>query len=438
MHLLTLAPTHRFISAIKLATLEQITHTPHNVALANGEIVYSTSKRPTIKRLPQIFWKNSLPWREANLWALDRATSGDVKVRTVSSSLGGLLHYANFLETNKLEWFAFPMRRADRCLVQYRGLLIQERDSGNIMPSTASEYMRNAIAFYRWLLSRGLLEASTPLWRDKAIYIRFFDTAGFERSILRLSTDLSIPNKTHYGLRLEGGLLPVSPADREALLDLAKTSSSPELYRMLALGFFTGMRLGTICDLKIQTLENAVEDPVAKGLFCINIGPGAAPTVQTKFDVTGRVWIPQSLLDDLLNYAKSLRRSKRQASAANENKDLLFLTRYGNPYCKKNSDESSSVNTEMTVFRRKGMQVGMKVSKNFHFHQSRCTFATELATIALSTTDPINAIALVRDALLHKDEATSLKYIKFSTQTPAKQAAANAFMRAFMGIKNAG
>ncbi|RBA24353.1 Phage integrase family [Herminiimonas fonticola] len=349
-----------------------------------------------------------------------------------------LLHYANFLEAKGLEWFTFPLRKADRCLVQYRGTLIQERDSGKIMPSTASEYMRNAVSFYRWVLSNGLLDSAAPLWRDKAVYIRFFDAVGFERTVVRLTTDLSIPNRTHPGLRLEDGLLPVSAEDRDALLDFAKTNSSQELYRMLALGFFTGMRLGSICDLKIQTLENAVEDPVAKGLFCINIGPGATPAVQTKFGVTGRIWIPKSLLDDLLEYAGSLRRSKRQAKAPVENKELVFLTVFGNPYGAKDSEQSSAINTEMVTFRRKGTQAGIKVSKTFHFHQSRCTFATELATIALSTTDPINAIALVRDALLHKNEATSLKYIKFVTVTPAKQAAANEFMRAFMGVKNAG
>ncbi|ASU41457.1 integrase [Herbaspirillum sp. meg3] len=420
-----------------MATLERITHIPQNVSVADGSVAYLKSKQPTIQHLPQIFWSNAFPWREANLWAMERATSKDVLLRTVSSNMKCLLHYANFLEMAELEWFTFPLRKADRCLIQYRGFLIRERDAGKLMPSTVSEYMRSAISFYRWALSHGLLDVTTPLWRDKAVYVRFFDSVGFERTILRLTTDLSIPNKTHLGLRLEDGLLPVSAADREALLELAKTSSSQELYRMLALGFFTGMRLGSICDLKIQTLENAVEDPVAKGLFCINIGPGASPPVRTKFGVTGRVWIPKPLLDDLLEYANSLRRSKRQARATSENKYLVFLTRYGNPYCANDSEQSTSVNTEMVTFRRKGMQAGIKVASSFHFHQSRCTFATELATIALSTTDPINAIALVRDALLHKDEATSLKYIKFVTQTPAKQAAANEFTRAFMGINNA-
>ena len=378
-----------------------------------------------------------MPWREANLWAVERATTQETSLKTVASNMNGLLHYANFLESEELEWFTFPIRKADRCLVRYRGALVRDRDSGKLMPSTASEYMRNAVSFYRWVQSKGLLDSAAALWRDKAVYIKFFDAVGFERTVVRLTTDLSIPNRTHLGARLEDGLLPVSSEDRDRLLDFAKSNSTPELYRMLALGFFTGMRLGSICDLKIRTLENAVEDPVAKGLFCLNIGPGAAPPVQTKFGVTGRVWIPKALLDDLLEFVGTLRRSKRQALAVKENKDLVFLTRYGNPYCAKDTEQSAAVNTEMASLRRGGFQVGIKVLKSFHFHQSRCTFATELATLALANTDPINAIALVRDALLHKDEATSFKYIKFVTATPAKQAAANEFMRAFMGVNGA-
>ena len=50
----------------------------------------------------------------------------------------------------------------------------------------------------------------------------------------------------------------MSAVDRDAILDFAKQNASSELYLMLALGFFTGMRLGTICDLRIDTLEQSI------------------------------------------------------------------------------------------------------------------------------------------------------------------------------------
>jgi signal transduction histidine kinase len=56
-----------------------------------------------------------------------------------------------------------------------------------------------------------------------------------------------------------------------------------------ALAFFTAMRLGSICDLKVQTLEYAVPDPAAPGLYRLAVGPGASPPVHTKFGVTGQV-----------------------------------------------------------------------------------------------------------------------------------------------------
>jgi hypothetical protein len=43
-------------------------------------------------------------------------------------------------------------------------------------------------------------------------------------------------------------------------------------------------------------------------------------------------------------------------------------------------------------------------------------------------------LAMVKEALLHKDESTTLKYIKFVQHSPIKEAIANEFTKAFMGI----
>ncbi|MBN9694711.1 MAG: site-specific integrase [Zoogloea sp.] len=417
-----------------MATLERIRYMPQTIVVEDGTVSYSESSRRVIAGLPQLFWADGSPWREANLWALERASSNEALLKTVAGNLNGLLHYANFLEEHDLLWLAFPVRKANRCLVQYRGSLVEARDAGLMSPSTVSEYMRNAVSFYRWARAKGLLDPDMQLWQDRAVYIQYFDAVGFERTMVQVSTDLAIPNRKRPGVLLEDGLLPVSAEDRELILDFAKNNASPELYRMLALGFFTGMRIGSICDLKIQTLKNAVPDPEAPGLMRLALGPSASPPVNTKFGVTGHVWIPRALLDDLLEYATSLRRSKRQAEAQPGDRGLLFLTRFGNPYCRRDTEQSSAINTEMATLRRNGVAAGLKVLKSFHFHQSRCTFATEVATLALKTTEPINAIALVKNALLHKDEATSFKYIKFIASTPAKRAAANEFTKAFAGI----
>lgn len=418
-----------------MATLERITYTPSIVIPSKQHVHYHESKRPRLLLLPQLFWKDSTPWREANLWAHERATATAITPRTISANLNSLLNYANFLEEEDLSWFTFPIRKADRCLVRYRKWLIDQRDIKKSMaPSTVTEYMRNVIAFYRWL-QVNLLITDSPLWCDKPVYIRSFDTAGFERTFLRVTTDLSIPNRAAPGDRLEDGLFPISNKDRDELLSFARSNSTPELFRMLALGFFTGMRIGTISDLKIQTLKNAIPDPRAPGLFRLSLGPSAEPPVATKFGITGQAWIPENLLLDLLEYSHGIRRSKRQALAAPEDRDLVFLTSHGNAYSRRRNDQSGAINTEMFSLRRAGILAGLTVLKKFKFHQSRCTFATDLTQIAMRAgSGPINAVALVKEALLHKNESTAMKYIKFVEKTPAKIAASDEFMRLFSGF----
>ena len=423
-----------------MATLERINFVPHRLVREGNSVTYHpTSSQPPIMGLPQIFWADCSPWREANLWAVERATTRGGSLKTIASNMNGLLNYAKFLESHDLKWFEFPSRKANRCLVLYRGALIKMRDTGQISPSTASEYMRNCIMFYRWIKHRELLSPLAPLWRDKPYVVKYFDKVGFERTVNGITTDLSIPNRKRLGLTLEHGLLPVSGRDRDAILDFAKENATTELYLMLALGFFTGMRLGTICDLKIQTLERAVPDPSAKGLLRLAVGPGAAPPVHTKFGVTGQVWIPEVLRDELLEYAKGWRRFERETKASPENRDLLFLTRFGNSYGRRGTNQSSAINVEMSELRKRGVRAGLQALRSFRFHQSRCTFGTELTRLALSAcADVAIVIATVSDALLHgpNSEATTFRYIRFVQALPIKQTLSNRFMAAFSGISN--
>tara|TARA_B100002003_G_scaffold247110_1_gene278031 strand:+ start:1265 stop:2395 length:1131 start_codon:yes stop_codon:yes gene_type:complete len=368
---------------------------------------------------------------------VERATTGDASLKTVASNMNGLLNYAKFLESRDLHWFEFPARKAERCLVLYRGALIKMRDAGEIRPSTASEYMRNCVMFYRWVRHKELLSPHLSLWREKPYLVKYFDRVGFERTIRGTTADLNIPNRRRPGQTLEDGLLPVSETDRDAILDFAARNATPELYLMLALGFFTGMRLGSICDLKIQNLEHATPDPSAEGLLRLAIGPGAAPPVHTKFGVTGQVWISEALRDELVEYTKGQRRMERQAKSPPENRDLLFLTRFGNSFGRRGTDQSSAVNVEMSMFRKRGLKAGLEVLRKFRFHQSRCTFGTELARLALYTcTDVAVVISMVSDALLHgpNSEATTFKYIRFVQALPIKQAVSDSFLAAFSGI----
>ena len=397
-----------------MARLEYIRYVPHRAAECDGSLVW----RPVvggriIDGLPQLIWTDGTPWREANLWAQERASGRDVNIQTVQSNFTALHAYSKWLEDTDTNWWEFPTKRADRCLIRYRGALVNARDNGDIAPSTASQRMAYVVQFYRWLHGKGFLSPEVKLWTARTVSIHVTDKVGFDRTILASSTDLAIPNRSAPGERLEDGLLPVSAKDRDAILSFVRVNCSEELFLMLTVGFYTGMRLGTLTNLKIQTLERAVPDPASPCLFRLAVGPGAAPPVHTKFGVTGQVWITRAHLDELLAYAYSIRRLQREAKALPDDRNLVFLTRFGNPYSRSGSDKSSALNVEMHCLRKTGLIQGLAILRDFHFHQTRCTFATELARLAIQAGGAVNAIALVREALLHKDEATSFKYIRF-------------------------
>lgn len=419
-----------------MAWLEHISHAEYDCCVIDQQVRCTERKstKPSIAA-PCLFWSDHTPWQEANLWAYLRITEQAVDLQTVEANLQALLHYANFLESEGLAWYEFPMRKSERCLVRYRGELVSARNIGKLAPSTVTTRMNHVVAFYRWVLEHNLLSIESTPWLDRQVTIRAFDGVGFKRSIQRTTTDLAIPNRKRSFGRVEGGLLPISADARNSVLEFAKLNASEELFLMLSTGFFTGMRLGTITDLKAKSLDHAVPDPAAPGLYRIAVGPGASPPVHTKFGVTGQVWIPGKLLRLLQDYVNSPRHILRQAKALPENKQHIFLTRFGNTYGRRGSEKSSAINVEISSLRKTARRTKLKLIETFNFHQTRSTFGTELARVAMQAGDEISALEFVRHALLHKDEQTTLKYIRFVQKTPIKHALMDEFTKFFSGLQ---
>lgn len=416
-----------------MAWLETIHLTRFRLDVANDKVSRQSIEGFNEPYFPQLCWNSGHPWREANQWLLARLEEHK-NIATVSSDARGLHAYAQWLEETGTDWLEFPLRQRDRCLVRYRGALMESMRSSQLRPSTAAMRMRVVIRFYRWLQGSGLLDPDTVLWREEEFTIEKFDATGFVRTIKGTTTNLAISNRPAPGLRLEDGLLPLSEDERDRILDRAQGIASAELHLMLSLGFFTGMRLGTICDLKVETIFNAARHTTTAEVHFLAIGPGARPPVHTKFDVTGQALIPTSLLELLRDYCLSSRRAKRLQKAPPENRNLVFITRFGNSYiAKRGRDKSASINVELhrlkKVLRTEDPRAGQ-----FKFHQTRATFATQVARIAACQLDAATAIAVVQDLLMHKDERTSEKYIKFNEQSELKSDLANEFTRSITGV----
>ena len=413
-----------------MANLEVISYKPMREVIKDGNISWAPDTLATsIGKLPQIFWSSGEPWHEANHWALAKATSTQGgHIKTVNSLMKHLAAYASWLEFKELDWRHFPTRKQERAAILFRGELIEQRGRGSLAASTARARMAAVIQFYRHAQIHGFVQRHSPLWVDRQVVGHDFDPAGFERTIMRISSELSIPNKPRYGLRLEDGLTPIRTDDVTRLLNFTVEHGLQEINLMLLLGVLTGARVETITTLGVKDIENAYPDVQTPNTYRLRVGPGTG--VKTKFDVSGELLVPQFLINELKAYAYTMRRLRRQAIASKLNRGLLFLTVRGNPY------EAGTFTRLMTDLRRRAVKASLRFMEHFKFHQTRATYGTWLMGVALRVSNTKAAVAFVRDAMLHKDEKTTFLYVRFIEQEPMKAEIANEFSATFSGVVN--
>lgn len=412
-----------------MANLEFVDFLPMREVIDGQSIRWKTDPVHLIKELPLLFWSSGIAWAEANHFALLRATGTAGKnLKTVKALMKHLQAYANWLEECELDWRHFPQRLDGRVLNLWRGELVRQREAGIIRPSTATARMNAAINFYRHADTHGFISRQSPMWREREVTIPYFDAQGFPRAIKRAKAELSIPNRARPGLRLEDGLTPLRSEHMMQLLSFLVKKGWVELHLMWSLGFFTGARIGTITTLRVSNVEDALEDSTIRGFYRIPVGPGTE--VRTKFDVSGDLLVPDFLMQELHQYIYSMERLNRQDKAAAENRSLFFLTERGNPYVE------GTFNRLMTRLRRDAVAAGMRFMARVRFHQSRCTYGTSILEVALGVTTPTNAIGFLKEAMLHKHEATTMGYVKFHEKRGVGERVADAFTAAFTGLRN--
>jgi integrase len=389
------------------------------------------------ERVPQLLWASGDFWSEANLWFLARTRqllSGQIKEVTIGANGKDLLAYADWLELSGMQWWLCHSRDDQRPLNLYRGHLVKSYEEGVIAPTLASRRMATLKTFYRWLLSEEILSPGFPLWSERNVLIAYEDAFGFRRHIEAVQTSLDIKAAQRIGeVSLEEGLQPVSLEVRDAILDLTHRRFSHELFLMLSLGFWSGLRLGTVCDLKIQTIENAVQIHECSALKQISVGPLANPSVQMKLGQSSDgIVVPTQLLEELLDYSVSLVRGKRAALAKPEHKHLLFLTKFGNPYGTSGSDRSPTINAEMSRLKRLAREEGLCID-DFTFHWSRATFATMWARAARANGHLHEFMPTLKQMLAHKHDRTTERYIRWVEKEEVRAAVMDEFTRTMFG-----
>lgn len=364
-------------------------------------------------KLPIIFFETGQPWTAANLWLAEKyesVVSGDLSILSVHHNASGLCSYLKFLEHCGFPWDLSTERRSDHPTSMYRKHLLRARDERQLAPSTASARMACVANFYRWAHSTGLLDRS-PLTSASHEVLIGADRYGLIRRRIVRTTDLHIRRKRTHPLPSIAGLSPVSEKARAQILEIANETCSEEFALMLTLGFATGMRLRSILDLKLETLEAAIPGEV-EGISYLQIGPRHG--VATKFSINGHALIPTALLQRLQLYGASLRRARRAIKATPRDRKLLFLNRFGKPYGQRDRDKSPSVNVDMVRIRAAAKLRNVDLS-GFYFHCTRATFGTSIVVSGMRTEGVSleSIICRLTELLMHRDEATSLRYVKY-------------------------
>lgn len=409
-----------------MADLERVDLIPMRYEPELGDCVPKNGR--ITEGLPQVFWVEGRPWEAACQYAVSKLKDSQKDIKTVVSDMAHLKGYATWLEQEEIDWRHFPMRKRERCLFRYRGHLIEQRDLGLLAPSTVSSRMSAVIRFYRWAQVYGWIERK-ELWEDRTKAVRFHTTVGLERTMGVLSSELSIPNRKNTSRTVEDGLVPIKAKNRDVLLSFLVNQRQVELSLMFFLGFLTGARSETIRTLRLATIEYAIDDDNYPGMKGMAVGPGTG--VRTKFNVPGTLQVPCALMQALEEYAYSPRRAIRAARASEANKGLLFLTERGNPY------SETSFTKLISRLRERLMDSGLKQFRGFKFHQTRATFGTQLMTLALENLPKKgDAIRFVRDAMFHKDESTTWKYVKFVEESPARERLSSEFFNLFTGASS--
>ncbi len=427
-------------SYLLMSSLEFIDYSPERIlvcGITTTDLVGQPFPVPNqstsvIDGFPQVYLSAGESWDVANLWAASQRHSianGGKKKTTLVSSMYALRDLADFLSRVNLPWFYFPNAKEERVLFRYHGDLTGRIRRGEIKVKTAKKCMRAAIQLYKWVHESNFFTSKSEFFEDLTLAAKVESFSGLKRTIENGLQDLRIKSAGSLGSTVEGGLIPLDMETQSYVLDLAFECSSPEIYLMLALGFYTGMRIGSISDLKLLTFKHAKLAEDGKSYY-LSIGPGVkyAP-VATKFGVTGQVAIPVHLYKLVNSYIGSMRRLLRVGKARIDDRRLVFLNMNGRSYCRKGGDSSNTVNVDIARLRRISLRRGRKLE--FKFHQARATFGTQFVLDNLDRPDVslMSVIGTLKGLMLHVHEQTTMTYIKFVQDHKAKASWSNEFTR---------
>ncbi|EMY6464366.1 site-specific integrase [Vibrio alginolyticus] len=382
-----------------------------------------------IGSLPTLFSQDGVFNHEANSYLL--YLKAIKKAEDLSPCAQALRAYYQFLEDKELSWDKFPPVKRLKPTYLFRSHLLKKIKQGELAHSTASVRMNQIVNYYKWLMHDGYLciknEKEAPFKMEfvsvenNGMLSHISPTFIVETSDLRIKVPRDADSKN---------IRPLSPLSRDALSILTQhlLQISEELRLQALLAIDTGMRVEEVATLTLDALDTAT--PLAESEHRLEILLCPRSTgVQTKLLKTRAVEISSDLLHSLNEYRTSERRLKRVAKMSEKIEQLdsdvppfaqktieilercerhepLFVSQQGNPATGK------SIEARWVEFRAEIKKA--EPSFTHRFHDLRATYGTYRLSDLLEAKLPVvDCMELLMGWMGHKDESTTMKYVKF-------------------------
>lgn len=412
---------------------------------------------------PLVLCGDGAPWHEANTFLLEGASSYGRSAATTVALADDLTAFLCFIESAELDWRSFPAHRNAKPTYRYRGYLVHEVWSGNLMVSTAKRRMGAVIRFYRWAIGNGTISPVSAPWRDADKLISVSSDFGLSKPVRVKTTDLaiSIPVQSgESGARIDDGgkLRPLSKTEQQWVITALEALGNTEMLLIHLFGLLTGARIQTVLTFK---LKPALEVDVKEGFLYYPVGPGTG--IDTKGGKKQSLYLPRWFYEVLKTYACSDRRRGRLGRSSSElAKEYLFLSTRGDPMYVARQDEPV-IQAYGGRHRKTGQAVRQYMKDyvlpyvrerhdrdfSYQFHDLRATFgmnlvdqfADDMASGQVSYTSVLN---LIQGRMCHSSPTTTERYLNFRTKQKLVEAVQNdweehlaAFTRRALGAEDA-
>ncbi|HCD1335666.1 TPA: site-specific integrase, partial [Klebsiella variicola subsp. variicola] len=257
------------------------------------------------------------------------------------------------------------------------------------------------IKFYRYLTEEKYFKPSYPLWNERDLYIKTWDTRGSSFHLKKVTTDLNInttinDNPFSSDIIDGGRLRPLTKPEQLILIETISTLQNTEMLLIHLIALLTGARIQTVLTLRRSHFLKPAD--ITDKFFNIKVGHGT--NIDNKKDKNLILFFPKLLYNKIRVYILSQRYlSRANKIKSHEFNDYIFLSNRGVPYYLSKESLKSTVTQPEERTMHNGEAVRQFISKRvipimrdklsnekytFRFHDLRATFGMNLSESQIS------------------------------------------------------